>query len=347
MPGVVPKRDPGDEAKGGLAPGSPTTGGGSLPVCVTPDGAEDKVRPASVGWGVSVLSESWSYAARYVAVKDVRIHYVEDGTGDPALFLHGNPTWSYMWRNIIPWVAPHARCVAMDLAGMGRSGPIDEDPTFLAHASYVDGFADALSLDRVTLVLHDWGGALGLHWARHHLERVRRIVLIAYNPLSAVLEPVPTWDSIPGEVRGLFERYRDPMFGWHVVGEHNHFVETTLRYGANRVLTETEMDYYREPFLEEHRRRLVQRWNQQVPIAGEPAENVPVIQAVGEFFRTTTLPILLLHNDSAGQNPWPTWCEQNIANLTAVNIGPAGHYIPEDQPDAIGAAIAAWLTGQP
>ena len=283
----------------------------------------------------------WPYAPRYIQVYDSFIHYVEDGSGEPLLFLHGNPTWSYQWRNVMPHLAPYGRCIAMDLAGMGRSGKPGIDYTFLNHARYVEGFIDALGLENITLVLHDWGGALGLYWALHHPGRARALALLGNSPLSMGWQIIGSWEAAPH----VFHRYRAPVLGWHLVGDHNYFIERTLRHSVLRGLTEEEMGFYREPYPTVASRKPLQRWNTQVPIAGDPPEMVPVVEAIKTYYETLTLPKLLIHGSGSrgGTPPWIEWSKKNIPNTETCNLGQVGHYMTEDKPDDIGQAIATWF----
>ena len=153
------------------------------------------------------ISATMPYPSKFVEVLGSKLHYVEDGVGDPILFLHGNPTSSYLWRNVMPHLSPGARCIAMDLIGMGQSDKPDLEYRFVDHARYVDGFIAALGLERVTLVIHDWGSALGFHHARRHEANVKGIAF-----MEAVMRPV-TWEEWPHTVRPLFQSFRTPDVG--------------------------------------------------------------------------------------------------------------------------------------
>ena len=165
------------------------------------------------------ISPDMPYPSKHVDVLGSRMHYVESGTGDPVLFLHGNPTSSYLWRNVMPHLTPVARCLAVDLIGMGQSDKPDLEYRFVDHARYVDGFIAALELERLTLVIHDWGSALGFHYARRHEANVKGIAF-----MEAVVRPL-TWDEWPHTVRALFQQFRTPEVGWDLIVNKHVFVE--------------------------------------------------------------------------------------------------------------------------
>ena len=222
------------------------------------------------------ISAGMPYESKFVEVEGSRIHYVEEGSGDPVLFIHGNPTSCYLWRNVMPHLASDARCLALDLIGMGRSDKPELDYRLVDHARYVDGFIAALGLERLTLVLHDWGSALGFHYARRHEENVRGIAF-----MEGIVRPL-TWDEWPRTVRGVFQQFRTPEVGWDLVVNRNAFVEQVLPGAIVRKLSDVEMARYREPFIEPGARRPVWRWPNEIPVDGEPAD---VTALVGELLR--------------------------------------------------------------
>src|SRR3954464_10797213 len=185
-----------------------------------------------------------------IDVHGSRMHYVEEGEGPSVLFLHGNPTSSYLWRNVIPHVSGGARCIAPDLIGMGRSDKPDIDYRFVDHARYLDGFIEALGLGDVVLVLHDWGSGLGFHWARRHADRVRGLAF-----MEAILAPVSSWDAFPEGARQMFQAFRTPEVGWDLICKQNVFVEQALPGSVVRKLSDEEMDAYRAPFPDEASRK--------------------------------------------------------------------------------------------
>ncbi len=289
----------------------------------------------------SEISPAFPFESRYVEVAGSRIHYVDEGSGEPVLFLHGNPTWSYLWRNIVPYASRGGRAIAMDLIGMGKSDkPSDIEYRFFDHYRYVEGFIEALKLERITLVAHDWGSALALHYARQHESNVRGIAL-----MEAILAPVPSWDAFPPEFVQMFRAFRTPGVGWEMIVERNVFVERVLPAAVLRDLSEEEMDRYREPYLEPAARKPVWRWPNELPIAGEPADVVDAVAAYNAWLRETEIPLLLFHA-TPGAIVTPAmveWCAANLKNLETVDLGRGIHYLQEDHPHEIGAALADWL----
>lgn len=218
----------------------------------------------------ATISDRFDFPPRYVEVLGARMHYIESGPRQaPAvLFLHGNPTSSYLWRNILPQVAQHARCIAPDLIGFGKSDKPAIAYRFEDQVRYVDAFIEALGLGRVTLVIHDWGSALGLNWARRHPERVAGIAMMEF------ISPVKSWDDWPEPIRPLFQAFRTPGAGEELVLDQNVFIEQVLPGAVARGLTEAEMQHYRAPFPDRASRQPMLSFPRDLPIAGEPADVV-------------------------------------------------------------------------
>lgn len=219
------------------------------------------------------ISPNDPYPRKRVKLLGTEIAYVDTGNGDPIVFLHGNPTSSYLWRNIIPHVAGVARCLAPDLIGMGDSGKApDGSYRFVDHARYLDAWFDALKLtDRVTLVVHDWGSALGFHWAYRNQPAVKGL---AY--MEAIVAPL-RWADWDERARGIFQTMRSPA-GEEVVLQKNVFVERILPAAMMRKLTDAEMAVYRKPYVEAgESRRPTLTWPRQIPIDGEPADVVAIV----------------------------------------------------------------------
>jgi len=207
---------------------------------------------------------------------------------------------------------------------------------------YVEGFIEKLGLTNVTLVIHDWGSALGFHYAARHESNVKGLAF-----MEAILATIPSWDAFPPDVRSMFTCFRTPEVGWDMIVNQNIFVEKLLPGQVIRKLTKDEMDAYREPFLDPASRKPVWRWPNEVPIAGEPADTVAAVDAYNAWLKTTDLPKLLLYAAPGViiTSPVADWCKGNLKNLTAVEVGAGLHYVQEDNPHAIGAAIAEWYRG--
>jgi haloalkane dehalogenase len=278
-----------------------------------------------------------------VRVLDSEMVYVDTGAGDPAVFLHGNPTSSYLWRNVIPPVARQYRCLAPDLIGMGDSG---KNPAgsyrFRDHARYLDAWFEALDLDRrVTLVVHDWGSALGFHWAHRHPERVRAV---AY--MEALVQPL-AWTDWPEAARQIFQALRSPA-GEEMVLQKNVFVERILPASVLRRLTEAEMEVYRRPYhAPGESRRPTLSWPREIPIEGEPADVVEIVSGYGRWLAHSALPKLFVNADpgtilvGAQRDFCRTWRRQQ-----EVTVG-GRHFIQEDSPLEISRAISGFLATVP
>ena len=287
------------------------------------------------------ISAAFPFESKFVEVHGSRMHYVEEGSGDPVLFLHGNPTSSYLWRNVIPHLSPLARCIAPDLIGMGKSDKPDIEYHFFDHVRYVDGFIEALGLRNITFVIHDWGSALGFHYARQHEGNVKGLAF-----MEAIVRPL-TWDEWPEEARQMFQAFRTPQVGWDLLVNQNAFVEQVLPGAIFRKLSQEEMDRYREPFLDPASRKPVWRWPNEIPIEGEPPDVVEAAQAYADWLGKSDVPKLLLYAQPGAimREPLVEWCRNNIRKLKAVDIGPGVHFVQEDRPYEIGEAIAQWYRG--
>jgi haloalkane dehalogenase len=269
-----------------------------------------------------------------VRVLDTEISYVAVGEGSPIVFLHGNPTSSYLWRNIIPHVAGLGRCLAPDLVGMGESGKSPAGAyRFEDHSRYLDAWFDALHLtEDVILVLHDWGSALGFHWARRYQDRVQAI---AY--MEAIVQP-RRWEDFPAGRDAIFRALRSDR-GEHLVLEENFFIETVLPKSVIRQLTDEEMEAYREPFKSREARLPTLVWPRELPIAGEPADVVKVVEAYGTWLSETKLPKLFIAAEPGAllvgraREYCRTWPNQREVAVKGI------HYIQEDSPAEIGAAL--------
>jgi haloalkane dehalogenase len=273
-----------------------------------------------------------------VEVLGSSMHYVEAGTGDPIVFVHGNPTSSYLWRNVIPRLSGQGRCLAVDLIGFGRSGKPDIDYRFADHARYLDAWFDALKLEKVTLVLHDWGTALGFNWACRHQQRVAGIAF-----MEALLNEM-TWDDLPEDARALFQAFRTPGIGEKLIMEDNVFIEQVLPNMVVRELSNEEMNAYRAPFPTPKDRKPVWRWPNELPINGQPAEVVQVIRENAAYLSSSPVPKLLLtFEPGVVMHPEIVeLCRKNFRNLEIRPIGKGLHFVQEDEPEAIGDAIAQW-----
>ena len=276
-----------------------------------------------------------------VAVNGKTMSYVEMGEGEPIIFQHGNPTSSYLWRNIMPHLAAQGRCIAIDLIGMGDSDKLEDSGpdryTLLEHRDYWEGALDALGVsNNVTLVIHDWGSALGFDWANRHRESVMGI---AY--MEGIVRPV-SWDDWPEAARGVFQGFRSPA-GEEMVLEKNVFVERVLPGSIIRDLTEDEMAVYRRPYINPGEdRRPTLTWPRQIPIEDEPAEVRELVQSYADWLSQSEVQKLFINAEPGAIliGPQREFC-RSWPNQKEVTVA-GNHFLQEDSPDEIGQAIAEW-----
>ncbi len=279
----------------------------------------------------------------FLTVEGRRMAFHEAGEGETILLLHGNPTSSYLWRNVLPHISEQGRCIAPDLIGQGDSEKLpDSGPeryTFVEHRRYLDGLLEQLDIgDRVTLVLHDWGSALGFDWANRNRDRVAGI---AY--MEGIVRPL-TWEQWPESARGIFQGMRSEA-GEEMILEKNLFVEAILPASIIRELSADEMAEYRRPFAEPGEdRRPTLSWPRQIPIAGEPPEVVEIVADYARWLSGAQLPKLFVNAEPGsiliGEQrefcrSWPNQTEVTVPGL---------HFIQEDSADEIGQALSSWIT---
>ncbi len=279
---------------------------------------------------------------KYMEVLDRKMACVETGEGEPVVFLHGNPTSSYLWRRVIPHLASLGRCIAPDLIGMGDSEKLEDSGPdsyrFIEHRRYLDALLEALGVtERVTLVTHDWGSALGFDWANRHRDAVKGL---AY--MEAIVKPL-TWAQWPEASRRVFQGFRSES-GESMILEKNVFVERVLPGSIRREISEKEMAEYRRPFEQSGEgRRPTLTWPREIPIEGEPADVTEIVGSYAAWLSESPVPKLFVNAEPGailvGEQrefcrTWP--------NQTEVTV-PGIHFIQEDSPDEIGRAIAEWF----
>lgn len=276
-----------------------------------------------------------------IDVLDSTMFYEETGAGTPLVFLHGNPASSYLWRHVLPRIGEPGRLLAPDLIGMGRSGKPDVPYRYADHARYLDAWFDALVLDSVVLVGIDWGGSLAFDWATRHPGRTRGVAF-----METIIRPM-SWDDMATGARPRFEAYRTPGVGERLVLDENAFIEGALRATVLNGLSDADQAVYREPYPTPDSRRALLAWPRAMPLDGEPADVVRRIEAYDEWLaHSEEVPKLLLTFDTSPTlmigAAMTAWCAAHIAHLEIAPCGAAGHLAPEDQPEAIAAAIASW-----
>jgi len=288
------------------------------------------------------MPDVWSARKMHATVDGKRMAYVEVGDGDPIVFLHGNPTSSYLWRNIITHVAGAGRCIAPDLIGQGDSDKLDDSGPgsyrYVEHRRYLFGLLEQLGVtSEVTLVVHDWGSALGFDWAAQHRDSVKGVCY-----MEAIVRPLEGWDEWPENARGIFQGFRSEA-GEEMVLVKNLFVEGVLPAAILRDLTPEEHDEYRRPFVEPgESRRPTLTWPREIPIGGQPADVVAIVADYASFMTKAGFPKLFINaepgailRDSQREfcRAWPNQTEVTVAGQ---------HFVQEDAPDEIGTALSDW-----
>lgn len=289
------------------------------------------------------MSETMPYSKHFVQVAGRKIAYIDEGAGKPIVLLHGNPTSSYLWRDVIPHLVDSGRVLVPDLIGQGNSEklPADEGPDrygFLTAYGYLDAWLARMGIDSdVTLVMHDWGSGLGFHWASQHPTAVKAM---AY--MEAIVTPLG-WDDWPESARGIFQGFRSEK-GEELILQRNLFVEAVLPSAVMRELSKAEMDAYRAPFIAEEDRQVTLNWPRSIPIEGEPADMVALVEAYGRWMEQSDAIPKLFVNAEPGSilvgrqreycRSWPNQEEVTVPGL---------HFLQEDSAEEIGKAIAQWL----
>lgn len=292
------------------------------------------------------ISAAFPFESKYQEVFGSKMHYVDEykNAENPDqvtfLFLHGNPTSSYLWRNIIPYVKDDGRAIAVDLIGMGKSGKPDIDYTFADHVKYLDEFIAQKQLKNIVLVLHDWGSGLGFNYAYRHQDNVKGIIF-----MEAVTKAL-SWEDASFSERILFKRFRDEEKGHKMIAVNNFFIEKFLfKIGTVRTLTEEEKQHYSDPYPTEASRKPIKTWPKEIPFDGVTARNYKAINAYSEWLKETTLPKLLLYAKPGMiiQKKEVEIIQNEMKNLDAQYVGKGKHYIQEDVPHEIGNAIQQWV----
>ena len=276
-----------------------------------------------------------------ISIDGKEIAYHQQGSGEPIVFLHGNPTSSYLWRNITPYLHDQASCISMDLIGMGDSDKLDNPDTnsyrFEEHFYYVEKAIKALTNnEKITLVVHDWGSALGFHWSYKHPELIKGI---AY--MEAIVKEM-TWDDWDKNAKSIFQGFRSDA-GENLVLEKNYFVEKVLPGSIIRTLDSNEMNEYRKPFLSSGEdRRPTLSWPREIPIEGEPGSVCQIVNEYAEWMKTNNIPKLFINAEPGAittgkiRDFCRSW--KNQTEVTVKGI----HFIQEDSPDEIGKALSKW-----
>ena len=280
------------------------------------------------------VSSAYPFESKYADVLGSKIHYIEAGEGKPIVFIHGNPTSSYLWRNVIPYLSAFGRCIAFDLIGMGKSSkPQNSRYDFKEQYDHAEGFIEAMGLDEITFVLHEWGGALGSYYASRHPQKVRAIAL-----MESIIQP-DQWKSFPWNIKRLFKKW---------AGEKNYSVDKVIPSLTLRKMTKSEMDHYLTPFQDSESQKPALVWSTQLPIEGSAGEVHKILEKAFQFLQSSEIPKLWLWAEPGAiirKRDVKKWQKQ-WRNLQIQNVGEGKHFLPEDQPHSIGTSLARWVKQQ-
>jgi haloalkane dehalogenase len=287
----------------------------------------------------TATSAAFPFESRFVDVRGSKMRYIDVGEGDPILFLHGNPTSSYLWRNIIPHLSDQARCIAPDLIGMGKSDHPDIPYRYDDHYQYVSGLIDTLGIgSNLTLVIHDWGSALGFRWAHEHEVGVKAIAF-----MEAMIRPL-SLAEMPGSLGTAMRAMRAPGVGWLAISVGNVFLRKMLPDLTYAKLSPEALAYYRSAFPTVASRKAVRQWPREVPFDGSPTDNTAIVEAYREWLTHTEVPKLLFYGNAgiSIKEAEVAWCRENLSNLEVVDLGDAIHFVQETHPETIGDELSRW-----
>jgi len=285
------------------------------------------------------ISAKFPFESKYLEVKGSKIHYIEEGEGDPILFLHGNPMSSYLWRNIIPYLTKQGRCIAPDLIGMGKSDKPDIDYGFQDTFDYLDAFIKRMALKNVTLILHDWGSGMGFHYANLNRSNIKAIAFMEamYN--------IPTTHDMPASIRTALKMMRTPVLGWLMVQVGNIFIKKMIGDMILRKMTKEEMEYYAAPYPTVKSRKPLLKWPLSVPFdGGKPKIVAKAISSWHKWLMESEIPKLFFYvTPGVGiKEKDVKIIKEGMKNLKSIDLGKGLHFIQEDYPHEIGEEISKW-----
>lgn len=294
--------------------------------------------------GPKEIGSAFPYASKFVDVLGSRMHYIEEGTGDPILFLHGNPTSNYLWRNIIPHVSGQGRCIAPDLIGMGKSGHPEIEYSYDDHVRYISAFIETMDIGRnLTLVVHDWGSMIGFLWAARNPQAVRAVAF-----MEAALRPLSKKD-LPGILSVAFPVMRAPVTGWLMAGVANMIVKKMLPDLTQAELSPEIHKVYKDTYPTVASRRAIIKFPKEVPLDGKPLTSLKNVETYVNWLQKTDVPKLMFYGDQgvAIKEAEIAWSKKNLSNLALYDLGHAKHFVQESHPYKIGKELLRWLTSLP
>ncbi|UTW63792.1 haloalkane dehalogenase [bacterium SCSIO 12741] len=285
------------------------------------------------------IGENFPFESKFLEVKGSRMHYIDEGQGNPILFIHGNPTSSYIWRNIIPYVTEDSRAIAVDLIGFGKSDKPAIDYGFTDSYAYLEAFIEKLGLKDIILVVQDWGSGLGFHYANTHRENIRGIAF-----MEAMYEQ-KDWNKLTPSLKMAFTMIQSKPLSWLMLGVGNQFIKKMLPDGIVRKLSPQEMETYAAPFKTLKSRKPSYVFPRDVPIKNKPAHTAEAVNNYNYWLQETPIPKLMFYADPGMLIPIEEvpWIEKNFPNLTSIKLGKGIHFVQEDHPHTIGAGLKKWI----
>lgn len=285
------------------------------------------------------ISAAYPFKTKTINILDSTISYIDEGNGDPIVFLHGIPAWNYTWRNIIPTVAKQARCIAPDLIGLGRSGKPDIDYTINDHINYIESFINALGLKNVTLVMHAWGSVIGFDYARRNPGNVKAMAFT-----EAHLRQITDWDMLSLPLQELASVRQSPDQGYKVIIKDNYYINTVLPNTILRRLSDEEMKYYREPFTKAASIQPLWQYSQEFPL-GSVCTASQLIAQYSEWLQHTPIPKLMMYSIPGYATTIDTiqWVRDSLPNAKIIDTGDGLHYPQEENPTTFTTALCSWL----
>lgn len=274
----------------------------------------------------------------YIKAGNSYIHYIEEGVGEPILFLHGNPTSSYIWRNIIPYLCDKGRCLAPDLIGMGKSGKPGLKYGFMSHYQFIREFIEKMGLANITFVLHDWGSAIGFYYAMNYPENVKAIAF-----MEAIIKPWK-WEELKWNYRLGFWLLRTPVFGEVIIYGRNAFINDILPSLIHRKLNKNEFKNYKAPFKKISNRKPMLKFPREIPINGKPKDTYRIVKEYSDFLKQSNIPKLLIYGKPGAmiRKKEVMWAKSQFRNLACQYVGSGLHFLQEGQPEEIGLKIREW-----
>ena len=284
------------------------------------------------------ISAAFPFESRFIDVHGSRLHYVDEGKGRPFVFLHGNPTWSYIWRNVIPPMSGKVRCIALDLVGFGKSDKPSIGYTFLEHYRYLSGFMKTLKLRDAVLVGHDWGGVLGFYYAMEQREHVAGMAFMETFPFTF------RWDDFPRDFRIAFRLFRTPGIGHFLIMGMNIFINKLIPASVYRGISDEIHENYRKPFPTVRSRFPIYVWPNELPVEGRENETFHAIKKIERTLHEFSFPMLLFTCNPGGviRTERVKWLREQIQDLTVEDLGPGIHYVQENNPWDISRGLLDW-----